>query len=161
MNSVSKLVALKPYALKITLDSEHKIGLETYGLAIFNGRFVGGGFPIAPRARLDDGLMDLTVVPELPRLELVKVGLDYSLGRDQQADRVIGYQARKVTLSTVPEMPFSIDGEPTQSPPMTIEALKKILQIAVGERPPGLMDLVSEKFCNWIIMRRSVNLRSE
>ncbi len=22
-------------------------------------------------------------------------------------------------------------------------------------------DLVSEKFCNWIIMRRSVNLRSE
>ncbi len=36
------------------------------------------------------------------------------------------------------------------------------LQIQVGlKKNSRLIQLASEKFCNWIIMRRSVNLRSE
>ncbi len=49
---------------------------------------------------------------------------------------------------------------------LVIECLRQpefVLMIARQVRAfcQKIMNLVSEKFCNWIIMRRSVNLRSE
>ena len=37
-------------------------------LAIGNGRQAGGGVPLCPNALLDDGLLDLTILPELDRV---------------------------------------------------------------------------------------------
>jgi diacylglycerol kinase (ATP) len=41
--------------------------------AICNGPFIGGGRAIAPDARLDNGLLDVLVVPHLPTVEFLRV----------------------------------------------------------------------------------------
>jgi len=58
MTSVLELTQLTPFDLEIVLDGQRHACGEALGLAIANGRFVGGGFPIAPNATLDDGLLD-------------------------------------------------------------------------------------------------------
>ncbi|NNM31212.1 MAG: diacylglycerol kinase family lipid kinase, partial [Akkermansiaceae bacterium] len=112
MTSVSRLVDLAGFEVELAID-DRTLALEAFGVAVANGRFVGGGFPIAPRASLHDGLLDVTVVPVLPPLELMTAGLNFTLGRDDREDRIRRYQGRRVQFRAESEMPFSIDGEPT------------------------------------------------
>ena len=39
--------------------------------AVANGRYFGGGMHVAPEARPDDGLLDLVMIPALPKHELL------------------------------------------------------------------------------------------
>lgn len=71
---------------------------KTTGVAVANGRFVGGGFPIAPKAFLNDGKLDISVVPKLPAIELMVAGLNFVLGRHEREDRVQTFQATAVHI---------------------------------------------------------------
>lgn len=138
MTSVSQLVDLDCFDVELTLDDD-QIQCSTYGVAIANGQFVGGGFPIAPMALLNDGFLDITVVPVLSTLELAGAGINFMLGRNDKSDDVRTYRSRRATIRSVPEMPFSVDGEPTCQFDATFEILPQVLNIVVGDKPTGLL----------------------
>ena len=55
------MVVYKPHPFRLTVDGEaHE--LRAWLVAVGNGPAYGGGMNIAPSARLDDGLLDVTVV---------------------------------------------------------------------------------------------------
>lgn len=137
MTSISQLVNLTQYKVRVDLDHQ-TVEREAYGIAVANGRFVGGGFPMAPRAAVNDGLLDITLVPVLPMLELMAAGLNFTLGREQQADRVEHYQARHVEVRSNPPLPFSIDGETTESVDAVFEIIPRALRVVVGDNPVGI-----------------------
>ena len=60
----------QPVTLRVDDECVHE-GPLVLG-AVANGRFFGGGMQVAPRARLDDGLLDVVVVPELSKLGLLR-----------------------------------------------------------------------------------------
>ncbi|MFP4417593.1 MAG: diacylglycerol/lipid kinase family protein [Chitinispirillaceae bacterium] len=137
MTSVSRLVNMHAMDIRMTIDDQ-QMALNAYGLAIANGRFVGGGFPIAPCACLNDGLMDITIVPVLPHLELMAAGLNFTLGRNHREDRIRTYTGRKVHIKADFEIPFSIDGEPTQRLEGEFECIPRTLRVITGDNPSGL-----------------------
>lgn len=137
MTSVSRLVSMNPVQVRMAID-ERKMEVAAFGLAIANGRFVGGGFPIAPRACLNDGLMDITVVPLLPPLELMAAGLNFTLGRNHREDRIRSYSGKRVHVVAESEIPFSVDGEPIRRLEGVFETVPRALRVVVGENPPGL-----------------------
>jgi diacylglycerol kinase (ATP) len=83
-------------------------------VTIANGAQYGNNARIAPKARVDDGWLDLVVVEERSRLRtLVNVPKLFN-GR---AERVPGYtmtRVRKATIESVRPMSFHVDGEPVQ-----------------------------------------------
>ena len=125
------------YRIEMTVD-EVEWQRDVIGLVIANGRFVGGGFPIAPGAILDDGWMDLTLIPEMPGLELMTAGLNISLGREPDNVPVETTRARKVLFRATPEMPFSVDGEPIERFDATFEVLPGALQVVASPTAPAL-----------------------
>lgn len=135
--SVSSMLVPTSFQLHINLDDSER-RLEGLGLAIANGRFVGGGFPIAPGAVLNDGLLDVTAIPALPALELMTAGLNHALGREDRADRIRRYRARRVEVTATPSMPFSIDGELSQRLSARFEALPRALRMVTFAEPIGL-----------------------
>jgi len=137
MTAFSKLVALEEFDVHLELDSR-TVALRTYGLAIANGRYVGGGFPVAPTATLNDGLLDVTTVPVLPPMELLAAGLDFSLGRHHQTERVRTYRSSRVHVHATPVLPYSLDGEPTRSIDATFEVIPNAIQIVCGPQPAAL-----------------------
>lgn len=137
--SLSRIVDLREFEVTLTLDGR-RLEVSTFGVAVANGRFVGGGFPIAPRALLNDGFLDVTTIPVLPTLELMAAGLNLTLGREQSDDRLRTHRVRCLQFQAAPEMPFSVDGEPTRRFDATFDVLPKALQVVVGEQPPGLID---------------------
>ncbi|MCS6857319.1 MAG: hypothetical protein NZM37_06380, partial [Sandaracinaceae bacterium] len=61
------LFQYKPQPVKITLDGGKVIEQEVMVVAVANGRCFGGGMCIAPKAQLDDGLLELTIVRQLSK----------------------------------------------------------------------------------------------
>ena len=102
------------------------------GITVANGRTVGGGFPIAPWAMLDDGLLDVTLVPIVPTLEMLAVGLDMVLGREHPPDQVMTHRAKRIHLDATPPMQFSIDGESQERFEATLEVLPRALRVVAG-----------------------------
>ncbi len=97
---------------------------EFIALGIGNGRQAGGGQALCPDARIDDGLLDVTVIPELSGevagtlATLLKDGKHAAL--DQAAVR-----AQLPWLEIGAERPFTLnlDGEPVESTRFRIECV--------------------------------------
>jgi diacylglycerol kinase (ATP) len=130
--AITKLAQLSEYQVQVQIDEE-LVELSLYGLVVANGRFVGGGFEIAPRAKLNDGLLDVTTIPVLPPTELLTAGLNFGLQRFEQAPAIKFYRARRVTISSQPAIPFSVDGEPMRTYNAAFEVIPNALRVVVGE----------------------------
>ncbi len=113
MTSITRVIDLTQYRVSMTLDNR-QLDANVLGVAIGNGRYVGGGFPIAREALLNDGLIDVTTIPVLPAIELMAAGFNFMLGRDQRDDRILTYRVSRFSMTAEPKMPFSVDGEPTK-----------------------------------------------
>ncbi|MCK7613967.1 lipid kinase YegS [Roseibium sediminicola] len=82
-------------------------------LAIGNGRRAGGGIRLCPKAELDDGQLDLTIVP-FPETGKV-LDLFSSLlesGVDGTNGGFIQRKVRNLTIETSDPVQFNLDGEP-------------------------------------------------
>jgi len=126
MTAFHRLGEFDPFKIELELNDE-LLSLDAYGLAIANGRYVGGGFPAAPLAYVNDGLLDVTTVPVLPALELLAAGLDFALGRYQESSPAQMFQTSRLRLHSEPDMPISVDGEPTRAIDATFEVLPRVL----------------------------------
>ncbi|HRX82285.1 MAG TPA: diacylglycerol kinase family lipid kinase [Pirellulaceae bacterium] len=137
MTAFFKMASLPEYKLRLELDSE-EVELSTYGLAITNGRFVGGGFPVTPTSVVNDGLLDVAVVGVLPMIDLIAVGVEFALGQYDQPDRVTTFRSSRVKVKADPPLPFSLDGEPAKSIEATFTVLPNALKIVHAPEPPAI-----------------------
>ncbi len=125
--AVASLANLQPYQVRVVLDGQQQPDASIYGLCIANGRTIGGGFQIAPSASINDGLLDVTMVPEMPTIELLAAGLQFTL--DNGPPATVQYtQCGSVRIHAEPSLPFSIDGEPTR----TVDALFYVVPAALN-----------------------------
>ncbi len=60
----------KPFSMHIEIGDDVKLDGEYLLCSIANGRFFGGGIPIAPMSDLADGLFDIIVVDAMPRWKI-------------------------------------------------------------------------------------------
>ncbi|MFD0363911.1 diacylglycerol kinase [Nocardia sp. GCM10030253] len=99
-------------------------------VAVGNTRTYGGGMLICPDAIMDDGLLDLTVVGAVSRLDMLRLLPALSAGKriDHPATKL--YRAAQVTL-TAPGAPATADGEPAGTLPVTISAVPGALTVLV------------------------------
>jgi diacylglycerol kinase (ATP) len=103
--------------LEIVIDGETLPRTEpVIQLAVGNGRFVGGGAPLLPRAEPSDGLLDLSVsYTESPRRR-VAYAWHVRRGDHHQRDDVVYVRGARVTVRGE-ALPCTTDGE--LSPPAT------------------------------------------
>lgn len=107
-----------------TLNPDGKLLLCTAA----NGQYVGGSFRCAPRAKLDDGLMEVCLIKPISRLRFVKILKPYTagehIGNDEMKDIVVYRQAKKVEVIAKPGFAYSLDGEIIHADRFTIELVK-------------------------------------
>jgi len=67
---VKNIFMFKPLSAVITVDGVEKAGVFSI-IAVCNGKQYGGGFKIAPNARVDDGKLTLCFVEQVPKLKML------------------------------------------------------------------------------------------
>ncbi len=118
----------RPQQLEIIADGESFSG-EVLFAVVGNNSSYGGGIRLAPRARLDDGILDICIVPYLSRLELLRWVPRAYRGEHLNHPRIKYLQARKITLRATSRMELFGDGEFLQELPATIEVVPRALRV--------------------------------
>ncbi|KRA46566.1 lipid kinase YegS [Pseudoxanthomonas sp. Root630] len=115
ITGIAKLGRIEPMAARIKGPDFDWQG-DFIALGLGNGRQAGGGQALCPDARIDDGQLDLTIVPELSGDVAATVGTLIKDGKHAALDRVaVRARLASVELSADAPMTLNLDGEPVQS----------------------------------------------
>ena len=97
-------------------------------VTVANTSDFGGGMRISPDASATDGLLDVTVVGEVGRFELLTWFRKVFDGSHLDHPKVTTYRGRAITVTA--EADIWADGEPVAPAPVTIEAVPGALLLA-------------------------------
>lgn len=125
---VEALRGLRDFQTEITLDDSEQINVPAYNVVVANGRYVAKGLPVAPTAEIDDGLADLIVLPAASIVALAALAPAALMGRHLDSEKILFRRARKITITSTPEMRFNTDGELIGPGPVTYEVLPGALE---------------------------------
>jgi len=111
-------------------------------VAIANGRQYGGGAVVAPRARIDDGLLDFLVIDETPPLGILLAAPRAFLGTIEGFRSYRHVQATAAVFRFPEPLEHHCDGEPEgRAEVLEVEALPRALKVrvprAIDERADG------------------------
>ena len=127
--TILELPQLAARALELDIDG-NVIAHRATMLAVANTAWFGGGMQIAPDADPSDGLLDVTVVDEIGRLELLRFFSRVFNGTHMSHPKVHGYRGRSVRITTDEPLVVWGDGECVGPTPCTIESVPGALRIA-------------------------------
>ncbi|WP_063047661.1 YegS/Rv2252/BmrU family lipid kinase [Nocardia pseudovaccinii] len=111
-------------------DADTVIETDAVMVAIGNTRTYGGGMRVCPDAVMDDGLLDLTVVGAVSRLDMLRLLPALSAGKRIDHPESKQYRVAQVTL-TAPGAPATADGEPAGTLPVSLRAVPGALTVLV------------------------------
>ncbi|MDP9843857.1 diacylglycerol/lipid kinase family protein [Streptosporangium lutulentum] len=99
------------WRLRVTVDGRQMAGEDpVLMLGIGNGVTIGGGTPLTPRARPDDGMVDVVVALTTGPLERLAYALRLRRGRHPEMRGVTTGRGREVTVEGE-AVPVNADGE--------------------------------------------------
>ena len=119
---------------KLTVDGEvHRV--RAVNVAVGNCRYAGGGWPAAPDADPEDGLLDLVVVEQAGPLGLLALGRKVIAGVDYLRDEGIFFaRGKSIGVETEPAggFGFNVDGELVGNGPAEFSVVPRALKVIVG-----------------------------
>jgi diacylglycerol kinase (ATP) len=122
------LKSYRPQWLELTSDAQNFSG-EVMFAVVGNNSSYGDGVKMAPRARLDDGLLDVCIVPAISKPELLRWIPRAYRGTHLAHPRIIYFQARRIMLKSPACLELFGDGEFLQELPTTIEVVSRALRV--------------------------------
>jgi len=119
-----KLVKLKAKKTILEIDGE-KIERDAIFVEVANSRYTGTTFLVAPKAELDDGLLDVVILNKISRLKLLRLFTTIYDGSHINFSEVEYIQAKKVKVIEEESNPLIPDGEVLGQTPVSFECLPK------------------------------------
>ena len=102
-----------------------------------NGRQAGGGLQVTPRARVNDGLLDVLTVRDIPALALLTAARELQeLSPD--GEYINYWQTPWAEVHTEEAIPVNLDGEPVRFSSVRYEAVPRAIRLIVPPNCPLL-----------------------
>jgi YegS/Rv2252/BmrU family lipid kinase len=132
-NLLSSLFSYKKTFADITIDGKTSKA-KIFSVNVGNGRYCGGGMRQTPDARPDDGLLDITVIKEMGRIEIIRsLKLLYD-GTILSHPKVDGYRSNNLKISSESLMYVEADGESLGHTPVEFGIIPSAVNIVYGTR---------------------------
>lgn len=124
-----KYLSYKNLSFEILDKDDKKIKFEDKFLlaAICNGGYYGSGFNPAPRAKIDDGILNLVYAKKLPSLLLPSLIIRYKFGLLENSKYLDEIKIKKGKIKSRENILANIDGEIFKSKEINFEVLENSL----------------------------------
>lgn len=125
------LVRLKDYPVRISIDNEKPWKKQTLFITMANGKYYGGGMQPAPKAQLDDGLLDFCIIDKIPRWKVPYLLPKFIKGKHEMLKEVKMVRGRKIYIRSHRPLPVNIDGEISWSDKVNVEIRNRAIKVLV------------------------------
>jgi len=113
--AVKEVFRFRAFPVRL-VAADWTLELDCLSLGVANGPYCGGGFKLAPKAVVDDGMIDVSAIGDFPKLERLVRLPQARAGKHLSLSRVHYRQVRDVTVSSEAKLVAHIDGEPYRLP---------------------------------------------
>jgi len=134
LTGVLKAMDFVPYRSHVTTPQNNLQNLHIVAGAVCNGRQAGGGQVLAPRALINDGLLDIISISEFKLIDIPQV-LDEIKNPSIKGEFIKYIQTPWLESESKQIIPVNLDGEPYSSHKIRFEVV------------PDAIDLILPKDC--------------
>ncbi len=129
--AVLALLRWRPASFEVSVDNAAALRVTGYTIAAANSKAYGGGMLLAPDASLEDGLLDVVIVEDVPKLKFLRLLPTVFKGTHVRQRNVQVIRASAVAISA--DRPFTLyaDGDPIAELPVTVGVLAGAVQVIV------------------------------
>ena len=121
-----------PIRAKVICDGKTIFSGRYLSMAFGVGKYSGGGMRQTPEAVLDDGLLDITIIPDIPIWTIAKEVYKLFTGNFLTIKEVVPAKCREVLIlpeSEADAEPVEVDGEVVGRAPVKMEVLEQQINI--------------------------------
>ncbi|MCZ4337236.1 lipid kinase YegS [Shewanella colwelliana] len=129
-------INFKPYEGEFIVEGESSSSQLLVG-AVCNGRQAGGGQILAPKAYINDGLMDLVALHDFPIEALSQVISEFSAPKFSN-EYIVYTQNKSATWRSSPAMPINLDGEPITANEVNFDVIAEAIKMILPPSCPML-----------------------
>jgi len=130
-NLLSSLISYRNVEADIIIDGNRNRA-RIFSVNVGNGRYCGGGMRQTPEALPDDGLLDITVIREMGRIEIIKnLKLLYD-GTILSHPKVDGYRTTSLRVESESLLYAEADGESLGHTPVEFSIIPSAVNIVYG-----------------------------
>ena len=129
--AITELADLKSYRMHLTFDDTESVEVEALMVIVANGPHAAGGIPLAPAARMDDGLLDIVIIPRKSAFGILRLIPSVLRGTHLKRKGVTLRRAASLTLESTPSAWVNVDGETAGARPFEFQVLPRALRVAV------------------------------
>lgn len=116
--------------MRITVDGARRSG-KMIDVLVANGRYVAGGMMMCPEAEPDDGVLDVLVIGDVTKRDLLFTLPKTYRGRHLPHPRLELLRGRTVTIDADEPLPLELDGEQPGTTPVRLEVVPRALRLRV------------------------------
>lgn len=112
----------KPFSFDIIVNNK-SVSTNAFFISLANSNQFGNQFTIAPKASLNDGLLDIVVVQEMNKLQML-FAVIHQINKGEVKEKlykekgVMYYQTSKLTIHNKDKAPLHVDGDPQETAPV-------------------------------------------
>jgi YegS/Rv2252/BmrU family lipid kinase len=123
------LAAWKPATFTVAPDGGEPRTIIGYTIAAANSKAYGGGMFLAPDASLDDGLLDVVMVEDVPKRRFLRQLPTVFKGEHVRQPTVHVQKAATVEIAADRSFTMYADGDPVAELPVTVRALPAAVRV--------------------------------
>ncbi|HMB96206.1 MAG TPA: diacylglycerol kinase family protein [Tepidisphaeraceae bacterium] len=128
------LLALQQYdygSLRVEVDGRQLLKHQPAMVFVGNVPEYGTGFPILTKAKSDDGMLDVCILPCRSRLDVLRLLMATATGDHLHEEGVIYTKGQSIRIESTQRVPLQIDGEAAGHTPIAIDLLPSRLRFIV------------------------------
>jgi YegS/Rv2252/BmrU family lipid kinase len=133
INLLMSLISYKNTSAEIIVDGE-KNSAEVFSINVGNGKYCGGGMRQTPNAVPNDGLLDVTVINGIGKIEIIRSLKMLYDGTILSHPKIDGYKCRNLKVSSDSVILVEADGESLGHTPAEFSIIPSGINIVYGTR---------------------------
>jgi diacylglycerol kinase (ATP) len=122
---LKEIMTYRPVHVRITVDETEYEFSNTWLVAVCNQPYYGGGMKISPQSNYNDGLLDLVVISNIPRYQLITLFASVFWGGHTGLDGVTVLRGKEFHIESERPLFIQADGETVGNTPFHVRCRSK------------------------------------
>ena len=131
ISAIRTLLRYENRPIAVHIDGKQDKNRVCSMVVVANGSYYGGTMQMAPKAKLDDGLLDAVIIGDIDKTELANIWLMSYAGNHVNHPKISVVKAKTITVSSSEHLLIEVDGELIGEGPASFSLLPQALNVVV------------------------------